>query len=165
MCIYIYIYIHTKGCCGQSPHQDSGVRRVRLRRSLNLKGWSCPAHREVPGSSESRNPGRDDFQWGDWACPTALAPRNPPPSNRRRGHALSNRPPLYKYYVRLPWLPVWYEHPLLITTLNGPGNRLRRRSDSPSISLYLSLSLSLSLVFFLCVYIYIYIYMYIYIYI
>ena len=36
----------TRRLYGQSPHQDSGLQGVRLRRNLNAEEWNSPVHRE-----------------------------------------------------------------------------------------------------------------------
>ena len=43
----------------QSPYQDSGVRRVRLKHNLKSKGWNSRAHREFARNVESANLSRD----------------------------------------------------------------------------------------------------------
>ena len=62
MYIYIYIYISPpRRACGQSPYQDSGLRRARIEQYLNFKGWNYHVHMEFPGSFESTNLSRDNL--------------------------------------------------------------------------------------------------------
>ena len=62
--IYIYICIYRDASgdpCGRSPSEDSGLRGVRLRQNLNLKGWNSHVHRKFPGSFGSTNLSRDNL--------------------------------------------------------------------------------------------------------
>ena len=49
------------GRYGQSPFQDSGFRRVRLKHNLNFNRWNSHVHRGFPGKFESTNLSRDDL--------------------------------------------------------------------------------------------------------
>ena len=40
---------------GQSPYQDSGFQKVRLKQNLSFEGWNSQAHGESPRKFESSN--------------------------------------------------------------------------------------------------------------
>ena len=49
---------------GQSPCQDSGLRRVLLKQNLSSKGWNSHVRWEFPGKLESTNLGSENATEG-----------------------------------------------------------------------------------------------------